>query len=195
VDLICINCKHIDLQMKIFQWSSHSYINYLENIFIPLKICIRYICAYWVTVRNKSMRTSKLFIMVATIIAAGFLVFVTTSNAAFAQTTSATSTCSISESNTQTGIVQQCNSCTSNTGSCNQLNINFNDGDAAQATSSGDTIATTTSNAASSTSLSNTQPTICTSGTSNDFGCNQAAASINFGNAVSASFASFSSGP
>jgi hypothetical protein len=109
--------------------------------------------------------------------------------------TSATSTCSISESNTQTGIVQQCNSCTSNTGSCNQLNINFNNGDAAQTASSGDTIAATASNAASSTSHSNTQTTICTSSTSNNFGCSEAAGSINFGNAVSASFASFSSGP
>jgi hypothetical protein len=84
--------------------------------------------------------------------------------------TSATSTCSISESNTQTGIVQQCNSCTSNTGSCNQLNINFNNGDAAQTASSGDTIAATTSNAASSTSHSNTQTTICTSSISNILG-------------------------
>jgi hypothetical protein len=150
---------------------------------------------YCMTVHDESMRTLKLFITVTTIIAAGFLVLTTTSNAAFAQTTSATSTCSISESNTQIGIIQQCNSCTSNTGSCNQLSINFNNGHAAQTrSSSGDTIATTTSNAAS-TSHSNTQTTICTSSTSNNFGCSEAAGSINFGNAVSASFASFSSGP
>jgi hypothetical protein len=102
------------------------------------------------------MRTTRLFFTVSPIIAAGFLLLVITYNAAFAQTTSATSTCSISESNTQTGIVQQCNSCTSNTGSCNQLNINSNNGDAAQTTSLGDTIATITSNAASPTSHSNT---------------------------------------
>ena len=140
------------------------------------------------------MKSTKLVIMLSITIAVGFLVLAATiSNAAFAQSTSATSTCSISESNTQTGIVQQCNSCTSNTGSCNQLNINFNNGDAALATSSGDTIATTTSNAASSTSQSNTQTTICTSSTLNNFGCNEAAGSTNFGNALSASFASFSS--
>ena len=102
------------------------------------------------------MRTTRLFFIVSTIIAAGFLLLATTYNAVFAQTTSTTSTCSISESNTQTGIVQQCNSCTSNTGSCNQLNINFNNGHAVQATSSSaDTIATITSNAASSTSQIN----------------------------------------
>ena len=106
-------------------------------------------------IHNQSMRT-KFFFMVATIIAVGLLVLTITSNAASAQSTSAISTCSISESNTQTGIVQQCNSCTSNTGSCNQLNMNFNNGDAAQTISSGDTFTTITSNAASSTSHSNT---------------------------------------
>jgi hypothetical protein len=141
------------------------------------------------------MRT-KLFILIAMIITAVFLLFTTTSNAVFAQSTSATSTCSISESNTQIGIIQQCNACTSNTGSCNQLSINFNNGNVAQSTSSGDTFATTTSNGASSTSQSNTQTTICTSSTSNNFGCNEAVGSINFGNSVSASFASFvSNGP
>jgi hypothetical protein len=147
-------------------------------------MCVR------ITVRT---RTSELFTMAAAVLAAGSLVLATISNAAFAQSTSAISTCSISESNTQTGILQQCNSCTSSTGSCNQLNINFNNGDAAQTISSGDTFATITSNAASSTSQSNTQTIICTSSTSNNFGCNEAAGSTNFGNALSTSFTSFSS--
>src|SRR5918912_4416780 len=140
------------------------------------------------------MKSTKLVIMLSITIAVGFLlVLATISNAAFAQSTSAISTCSISESNTQTGILQQCNSCTSSTGSCNQLNINFNNGDAAQTISSGDTFATITSNAASSTSQSNTQTIICTSSTSNNFGCNEAAGGTNFGNALSTSFTSFSS--
>ena len=71
--------------------------------------------------------------MVAAVIAAGFPVIATTSNAAFAQTspsTSASTTYSISQSNTQTAT---CTASTSNTGSCNQLDtkINFGNTDSA----------------------------------------------------------------
>jgi hypothetical protein len=77
--------------------------------------------------------------MVAAVIAAGFLVLATTSNAAFAQTSPSTS-----------------------------------------------------ASARSSISQSNTQTATCTAGTFNFISCNQAAANINFGNAVSAAIASFS---
>jgi hypothetical protein len=145
------------------------------------------------------MRTTKLLTMVAAVIAAGFLVVATTSNAAFAQTspsTSASASSSISQSNTQTAT---CTAGTSNTGSCNQLAVNFNKGNAvsaAQAYTGGLDPATTTSDpstsatASSSISQSNTQTATCTAGTSNSFSCNQKAFNINFGNAVSAAIAS-----
>ena len=90
------------------------------------------------------MRTTKLFTMIAAVIAAGFLVLATTSNAAFAQTS----------------------------------------------TSSGPS---TSANAASSITQSNTQSATCTAGTSNSLSYNQAAANVNFGNAVS--LASITSDP
>jgi hypothetical protein len=74
------------------------------------------------------MRTTKLLPMVTAIIAAGFLVLATTSNAAIAQTSPSTSTgatSSISQSNTQSAT---CTAGTSNSFSCNQLAINFNKG-------------------------------------------------------------------
>jgi hypothetical protein len=152
------------------------------------------------------MRTTKLLPMVTAIIAAGFLVLATTatSNAAFATdpssgspSTSAIATSSISQSNTQTAT---CTAGTSNTLSCNQLAVNWNTGNAvsaAQATSLGDPVPgvpelpTPHANALSSISQSNTQTATCTAGTSNSLSCNQAAANVNFGNAVSAAIASF----
>jgi hypothetical protein len=146
------------------------------------------------------MRTTKLLPMVTTIIAAGFLVLATTSNAAFATGTntnsggtSATSTSSISQSNTQSAT---CTAGTSNSFSCNQLAINFNKGNAvsaAQATS--DPICDIDLkcplvSASSSISQSNTQSATCTAGTSNTGSCNQAAINWNTGNAVSAAIAS-----
>ena len=89
-------------------------------------------------------RTTKFFTIVATLIAAGFLVLATTSNASFATGT-----------NTNTG-------------------------------------GGTTAGATSSISQSNTQTATCTAGTSNSFSCNQLAANVNFGNAVSAAIASSS---
>jgi hypothetical protein len=147
------------------------------------------------------MRTTKLFTMVAAVIAAGFLVLATTSNAAFAQTspsTSASATSSISQSNTQSAT---CTAGGPNIGSCNQLAINFNKGNAvsaAQAYTGGADPASTSTNppstsatASSSISQSNSQTATCTAGTFNFISCNQAAANINFGNAVSAAIASF----
>ena len=141
--------------------------------------------------------------MVAVIIAAGFLVLATTSNAAFAQTststsTSASATSSISQSNTQSAT---CTAGGPNISSCNQLAINFNKGNAvsaAQAYTGGADPASTTTNplstsatASSSISQTNSQTATCTAGTFNFISCNQAAANINFGNAVSAAIASF----
>ena len=141
--------------------------------------------------------------MVAAVIAAGFLVVATTSNAAFAQTstsgpsTSATSTSSISQSNTQSAT---CTAGTSNSFSCNQLAVNFNKGNAvsaAQAYTGGSDPSTSTSDpstsatASSSISQSNSQTATCTAGTYNFASCNQKAFNINFGNAVSAAIASF----
>ena len=156
------------------------------------------------------MRTTKLFTMVAAVIAAGFLVLATTSNAAFAQTsssgpsTSASATSSISQSNTQSAT---CTAGTSNSFSCNQAAINFNKGNAvsaAQASSGNDdptgtSIATTdpstspstSATASSSISQTNNQQATCTAGTFNFKSCNQIAANINFGNAVSAAIAQF----
>jgi hypothetical protein len=149
------------------------------------------------------MRTTKLFTMVAAVIAAGFLVVATTSNAAFAQTstsspsTSASATSSISQSNTQSAT---CTAGTSNTASCNQLAINFNKGNAvsaAQAYTGGlgtdptSNPPSTSATASSSISQTNDQKATCTAGTSNSFSCNQLAANVNFGNAVSAAIASF----
>jgi hypothetical protein len=152
------------------------------------------------------MRTTKLFTMVAAVIAAGFLVLATTSNAAFATTdpngggTSASATSSISQSNTQKAT---CTAGTSNTASCNQLAINANFGNAvsaAQATSKqppgttlvGSNDPSTSATASSSISQSNSQTATCTAGTFNAFSCNQLAANVNFGNAVSAAIASSS---
>jgi hypothetical protein len=150
------------------------------------------------------MRTTKFFTIVAAVIAAGFLVLATTSNAAFATGTntnsggtSAGATSSISQSNTQSAT---CTAGTSNSFSCNQLAINFNKGNAvsaAQASSGGDPTwligsqpPSTSATASSSISQSNTQTATCTAGTFNFASCNQAAANINFGNAVSAAIAS-----
>jgi hypothetical protein len=144
------------------------------------------------------MRTTKLLPMVTAIIAAGFLVLATTSNPAIALTSPSTSTgatSSISQSNTQSAT---CTAGTSNSFSCNQLAINFNKGNAvsaAQATS--DPICDIDLrcplvSASSSISQSNTQTATCSAGTSNFASCNQAAANVNFGNAVSAAIASSS---
>jgi hypothetical protein len=75
------------------------------------------------------MRTTKLLPIVASIIAAGLLVLETTSNAAFATSpsTSAGTTSSISQSNTQSAT---CTAGTSHSFSCNQSAINFNFGNA-----------------------------------------------------------------
>jgi hypothetical protein len=152
------------------------------------------------------MRTTKLLAMVTALVAAGFLVFATTSNAAFATdhssgspSTSASATSSISQSNTQSAT---CTAGTSNTGSCNQLAINWNTGNAvsaAQATSDPipgvdncNTPKHLCATASSSISQSNTQTATCTAGTFNFASCNQAAANVNFGNAVSAAIASSS---
>jgi len=137
--------------------------------------------------------------MVAAVIAAGFLVVATTSNAAFAQTTSANAASSISQSNTQSAT---CTAGTSNSFSCNQLAVNFNKGNAvsaAQAYTGGSDPSTSTSTsdpstsatASSSISQSNSQTATCTAGTFNFASCNQKAFNINFGNAVSAAIASF----
>src|SRR5919199_1714423 len=152
------------------------------------------------------VRTTKLFTMVAAVIAAGFLVLATTSNAAFATDpstgstgTSASATSSISQSNTQSAT---CTAGTSNTASCNQLAANFNKGNAVSAAeaSSGGTDPTwiigsqppsTSATASSSISQSNSQTATCTAGTSNSLSCNQLAANVNFGNAVSAAIAQF----
>jgi hypothetical protein len=139
--------------------------------------------------------------MVAAVIAAGFLVLATTSNAAFAQTsssgpsTSASATSSISQSNTQSAT---CTAGTYNSHSCNQVAVNFNKGNAvsaAQAYTGGSdptTNPTTSATASSSISQSNSQTATCTAGTYNSHSCNQIAANINFGNAVSAAIAQFS---
>ena len=155
------------------------------------------------------MRTTKFFTIVATLIAAGFLVLATTSNAAFATgtntntgggSTSAGATSSISQSNTQSAT---CTAGTSNSFSCNQAAINFNKGNAVSAAlaSTGDPRGTssvdpanppsTSATASSSISQSNSQTATCTAGTFNFASCNQLAANINFGNAVSAAIASF----
>ena len=77
------------------------------------------------------MRTTKLFTMIATVVAAGFLVLAITSNAAFATDpstgTSASATSSISQSNTQSAT---CTVGTFNFASCNQLAANINFGNA-----------------------------------------------------------------
>jgi hypothetical protein len=142
------------------------------------------------------MRTTKLFTMVAAVIAAGFLVLATTSNAAFAQTspsTSASATSSISQSNTQKAT---CTAGTSNSFSCNQLAVNFNKGNAVSAALAGDPVPGVDvklgATASSSISQSNSQTATCTAGTSNSLSCNQLAANVNFGNAVSAAIASSS---
>ena len=146
------------------------------------------------------MRTTKLFITVAAVIAAGFLVLATATNAAFATDpstgstgTSASATSSISQSNTQSAT---CTAGTSNTLSCNQAAINFNTGNAvsaAQAASDpipdfppGTGVSAT---ASSSISQSNSQTGTCTAGTFNFASCNQLAANVNFGNALSTTIA------
>src|SRR5919199_1707021 len=154
----------------------------------------------------KIMRTTKFFTIVATLITAGFLVLATTSNAAFATGTntnnggtSASATSSISQSNTQSAT---CTAGTSNTASCNQLaaNVNFGNAVSAAEASSGGTDPTwiigsqppsTSATASSSISQSNSQTATCTAGTSNSLSCNQLAANVNFGNAVSAAIAQF----
>jgi hypothetical protein len=145
--------------------------------------------------------TTKLFTMVSAVIAAGFLVLATTSNAAFAQTsttspsTSASATSSISQSNTQDA---KCTAGTSNSFSCNQLAVNFNRGNAVSAASAYTGGSDPTSNppstsatASSSISQTNNQKASCTAGTFNFVSCNQVAANVNFGNAVSAAVAQF----
>jgi hypothetical protein len=145
------------------------------------------------------MRTTKLFTMVAAVIAAGFLVLATTSNAAFAQTstsgpsTSANAASSIGQSNTQSAT---CNAGTYNAFSCNQEALNFNKGNAVSAAqAAGDPVPgvpdTTSATASSSISQSNSQTGTCTAGTYNFASCNQHAANFNFGNAVSTAIASF----
>jgi hypothetical protein len=153
-----------------------------------------------------NMRTTRSFTMVAAVIAAGFLVLATISGAAFATCsnghggdtsgggggTSATSTSSISQSNTQSAT---CTAGTSNTGSCNQVAINWNTGNAVSAAQAASDpvpgFPTVSATAGSSISQSNIQTATCTAGTFNDHSCNQAAANVNFGNAVSAALASF----
>ena len=170
-------------------------------------------------VRVKNMRTTRSFTMIAALVTAGFLVLATISGSAFATcsnghggdtsssgggggggstnggggSTSATSTSTISQSNTQKAT---CTAGTSNTGSCNQLAINWNTGNAvsaASATSDPVPVIDTklSATASSSISQSNIQTATCTSGTPNSLSCNQAAANVNFGNAVSAAIASF----
>jgi hypothetical protein len=128
---------------------------------------------YGINVRNKSMRTTRLLIMVTPIIVAGLLVLAT-SNAAFAQTTSASVTSSISQSNTQTSTVQQCSVIgISNTGQCNQVHVNSNNNDvvgsATQSTSLGDQLATKIINEVSSI-LENTASSISQSNTQTSLG-------------------------
>jgi len=144
------------------------------------------------------MRTTKLFSMVAAIIAAGFLVLAaTTSNGAFAQTstsgpsTSANAASSIGQSNTQSAT---CNAGTYNAFSCNQEASNFNKGNAVSAAqAAGDPIPgvpnTISATGSSSISQSNSQTGTCTAGTYNFASCNQHAANFNFGNAVSTAIA------
>ena len=144
------------------------------------------------------MRTTKLFTMVAAVIAAGFLVLATTSNAAFAQastssgpSTSASATSSISQSNTQSAT---CTAGTSNSFSCNQAAVNFNKGNAVSAAqAASDPIPGVDvklgATASSSISQSNSQTGTCTAGTYNFASCNQLAANVNFGNSVSTAIA------
>jgi hypothetical protein len=161
------------------------------------------------------MRTTRSFTMVAALVAAGFLILATISGAAFAtcsnghggdssggggstnsggggSSTSAGATSSISQSNTQSAT---CTAGTSNTGSCNQLAINWNTGNAVSAAQAASDpvpgFPTVSATAGSSISQSDIQTATCTAGTFNDHSCNQAAANVNFGNAVSAAIASF----
>jgi hypothetical protein len=156
----------------------------------------------------KNMRTTRSFTMVAALVAAGFLILATISGAAFAtcsnghggdssgggggSSTSAGATSSISQSNTQSAT---CTAGTSNTGSCNQLAINWNTGNAVSAAQAASDpvpgFPTVSATAGSSISQSDIQTATCTAGTFNDHSCNQAAANVNFGNAVSAAIASF----
>jgi hypothetical protein len=89
-------------------------------------------------VRVKNMRTTRLFTIVATLVAAGFLVLATTSNAAFAQ--ASTSTNGPSNTATATSLISQSNSntatCTAGTYnfvSCNQAASNVNQGNVVSA--------------------------------------------------------------
>jgi hypothetical protein len=138
------------------------------------------------------VKASKLLIM-ATIIAAGFLALSIAANSSFAtsielQQTIASGASSMTQSSTQTssGLPR-----TQTSSSHNQLVVGSNPGNTASTASGSDPSGGGSSGATSGISQSNVQNAFCIAGTSNSGSCNQAASNFNFGNAVSAAIASF----
>jgi hypothetical protein len=136
----------------------------------------------------------KVLLITATIIAAEFLALAIAANSVFATSieikqTISNGDSSMTQSSTQTssGLPGTHSSISSH----NQLVVGSNPGNTVSTASASGPSGGGSFGATSGISQSNVQNAFCIDGTSNSGSCNQAAANINFGNAVSVAIAQF----